>query len=473
VPFAILAALASAALGLACRGPEIERRHVLLLSVDTLRPDYLSFHGYDRPTSPFVDSLFARGLVFTRATTPLARTTPALASLLTGVYPHGHRVLRLFDTLPGEIVYLPELARAHGYATIAVVSNHILTEERGLQRGFDVYDFAPDARDAGQTTRAALQRLEGRTPDERIFLWVHYIDPHVPYRPPTELARAFDEGYQGRYALRFGDVKGGTGSEAYPRDLPKAQAVYRNPLPDAVNAHVRRLYAAEIRSTDDAIAELVNSLEERFGADWTIVFTSDHGESLGEHRYHYDPGEFVYGAGVRLPLGIVLPASDPLWREAVVDDWVSLVDLFPTLLDLMGIEPPAEVRGGIEGRSLLPYLVGRRPEPRPVFAESGTSYFPEEMQGRRVHFGVKGRLRSVMDGRWKLIWTPGQEPPRAFELYDLERDPEETENLYQPNHPELPRLSRLLERWLRDSPRPDRGPSAEDRRLLRSLGYVE
>ena len=122
------------------------RRHVLLVTVDTLRFDYLSANGYDRPTSPFIDSLSARGYTFTRAVTPIARTTAALASLLTGAYPHTTGVRNLVDSLAPNVVTLAQLARQRGYATVAVVSNHILAPERDLRRGFDVYDFADAAR---------------------------------------------------------------------------------------------------------------------------------------------------------------------------------------------------------------------------------------------------------------------------------------------------------------------------------------
>src|SRR5690606_27567720 len=121
---------------------------------------------------------------------------------------------------------------------------HVLTPQRGLGRGFDVYDAAHDGRDARSTTQAALAKLEGLAAATPVFLWVHYIDPHVPYYPPPALATACDPGYTGRYAAHFGGAVRSVGERAYPEDLSKPDAVHRNRLPDAVNAHIRRLYAA-------------------------------------------------------------------------------------------------------------------------------------------------------------------------------------------------------------------------------------
>jgi arylsulfatase A-like enzyme len=445
---------------------------VLIVTVDTLRADYLGSAGSNLPATPFLDSLMREGYRFTRAVTPIPRTTQALASLLTGCYPHTTQVRTLYDRMAPEIVSVAELAREKGYATLAVVSNHLLIPERGLDRGFDLYDFADDARDAAQTTLAALAHLAERKEEEALFVWVHYIDPHVPYFPPPEIAAAFDPGYEGPYKLHFGTVKGGTGDAAYPEDLPKAVAVYRNPLPARVNEHLRRLYAAEVRFNDDQIAVLVNWLRRELGDDWLILFTSDHGESLGEHDYYYDHGEYVYNAALRVPLAIILPPGDPLRGSATIDDWVSLVDIMPTLAELLDLPLPDDPGHAIEGRSLVPSLRGERLEPRPLFAESGRSFFPDLVRGRE-RFDVAGRFRAVVSGEWKLIWAPGTGGAATAELYHLTADPNEERNVYTEDHPEARRLMAHLHSWLRPAGHPDAGPTPEDLERLRSLGYVD
>ena len=446
-------------------------RHVLLITVDTLRPDYLSANGYDRPTTPFLDELIQESLYFSRASTPIPRTTQALAGTLTGCYPQTTQVRTLWDALGDHTVSIAELARDGGYRTVAVVSNHLLSPERRLGRGFEVYDFAPDTRDAEATTQAVLDHLRDAKETDRLFVWVHYIDPHAPYYPPPEYAREFDPGYVGRYALHFGREQGGTGDQAYPADLPKQLAVFRNTLPDDVNAHVRRLYAADIRKTDDNVRTLVETLRAKIADDWLIVFTSDHAESLGEHDFYFDHGDYVYQATLSIPLFIQLPKGHPLGRCGRVEEAVSLIDVMPTLVDLMQLSDSAGLPNPIDGRSLVPCLKGETLPARPTFAECGRSFFAPFIR-RRVGFDVAGRFRSVTDGDWKLIWTPGQSPDLRFELYNLGDDPDETRNLYDPAHPQAQRLQSLLSDWVQAPNETGREPSASDMEALRSLGYV-
>jgi arylsulfatase A-like enzyme len=465
-------AVAALCLFAACAEPP-RQSHLLLISVDTLRADHVPWTGDGPAPMPTVESLLERGARFTHAVTPCPRTTQALASLLTGMYPHTTGVRSLLDALSPDAVPLADIARDHGYRTIAVVSNHILTRERQLDRGFDTYDFAGDVRDARQTTDAAIGHLDRIRGEGPIFLWVHYIDPHVPYYPPERLARMFDPDYQGRYALHFGDVKGGTGNRAYPEDLPKREAVFRNPLPDRVNRHIGQLYAADVRFTDEAIDALLSWVHDHLGDDWLIVFTSDHGESLGEHDYYYDHGDYVYDATLRVPLAIVPPAGRPGHGRREVSDLVSLVDVTPTIVDLLDWDLPGDLARSFEGRSLAPLLQGESDGAPPLFAESGRSYFPK-MVGRRVQFDVAGRFRAVIQGRWKLIWTPGQVEPLEYELYDLSNDPGEIDDLYDASHPEVPRLVSLLRDWMAGDPgAPTERLTREQEEILRSLGYVD
>jgi arylsulfatase A-like enzyme len=447
-------------------------RHVLLLTVDTLRPDYLSANGYELPTSPFIDSLLSSGANFANALTPIPRTTQALASLLTGCYPHTTGVRRLTDAMSQELVSVAQLAKNKGFHTIAVVSNHLLVEDRKLDRGFDVYDYAGDERDAQQTTRTALQYLRSVMPGESVFLWVHYIDPHVPYFPPQDLARQFDPQYRGRYRDHFGAVRGGIGNRAYPADLPKRRAVFQNDLPDEVNAHIRRLYAADVRYTDNSIADLVTGIRGQLGDNWLIIFTSDHGESLGEHDFFYDHGDYVYNATLKVPLAFIFPKDESLQGPRKIPDAVSLIDVMPTLIELLNLDLPTNLPYAIEGRSLTPYMRGEKLPPRVYFAECGRSYF-SKMIRRRATFDVAGRFRSALAENWKLIWTPGQEPPMEYELYNVANDPNETVNLYTSDHPEAAKLKLLLHEWTRPTETTDTPLKEKDIELLRSLGYIE
>jgi arylsulfatase A-like enzyme len=452
--------------------PTKTRRHVLLFTVDTLRADYLGAYGYRRPTTPFLDSLMANGFRFSHARTPIPRTTPALSSLMTGCYPHTSQVRRLADRLPAQIVPAAELARWKGYVTVAVVSNPVL-QNRGLNKGFDVYDGVDYLRDARETTDAVLRHLDGHAAGESLFVWAHYVDPHVPYYPPPELAVQFDHDYDGPYKTHFGGDD--RRAMAYPADFPKPQGIYQNVLPKRVNAHIRRLYAAGIRHVDDQIARLMAGLRERFGDDWLIVFTADHGESLGEHSYFYEHGDYVYEPALHVPLAFVFPEGDQLHGTGVVDAEVSLVDVMPTLVDLLWLPRPLFLGYTIEGRSLTPAFRRTSLPPRPVFAECGHSFFPELVR-RRVRFDVLGRLRAVVLGNWKLIWTPGRIGDDQFELYNLSTDPAETNNVYAGNRELAAPLSAALMAWLKagsgDPPGVKQAAlTPRDMEILRSLGY--
>ena len=196
------AALLACAL-LACDSSVARPPSVLFLTVDTLRPDYMSMNGYDRATTPVLDSLIAGGFYFEQAVAPVPRTTPALASLLTGAYPHTTGVRTLTDRLAADIVPLAEVLADSGYQTVAVVTNQVLAR-RDLDRGFTVFDVGGDIRSARLTTDAALRWVESLDPADAVFTWVHYIDPHTPYHTDAAIALRFDPDYHGPYRFQFG-----------------------------------------------------------------------------------------------------------------------------------------------------------------------------------------------------------------------------------------------------------------------------
>jgi arylsulfatase A-like enzyme len=167
----------------------------------------------------------------------------------------------------------------------------------------------------------------------------------------------------------------------------------------------------------------------------------------------------------------VFPEGDPLHGAGRSDAWVSLVDVFPTLTELLGLPCDAAAGCRPEGRSLVPLLRGEESPAPPLYAETGKSRSPELVR-RRVRPDVTGRFRAVIDGGWKLIWTPGREDA-PYELFDLESDPGEARDLYRPEHPEVARLAALLHEWSADGPRAETAPSEADLEALRALGYVE
>ena len=458
----------------------IDPPHILLLSVDTLRPDVLGMYGYDLETSPYLDSLLADAFHFPRTVATVPRTTPALASLLTGSYPHTTGVRVLMHALRDEVTPITEELKGSGYRTVAVVTNQMLGKERKLDRGFDVYLPAKDTRDARATTDVGLEQFADHDFAQPLFLWMHYIDPHMPYVSDPAIIEEFDPEYEGRYQKQFGQFpdrsKGGRQRKhgPYPPDLPKRIAVHRNPLPEEVVEHVRKLYAADVRSTDAQIERLVEGLREKTGGNLLIVFTSDHGESLGEHDFYWDHGDYVYNAASRVPFAILLPDGHPAAGKGRYEAWVSGVDMAPTLLDLLGRPIPESMTAQMEGRSLAPAMRGETLASQPVFIESGRSHFFEFVRGRADN-STAGKFRAVIDGNWKLIWAPGHEDPNlSWQLYDLDADPDETIDLYASDHPQFQRLVDLLQPWVAMSPggKEIEAITDADMEFLTELGYV-
>jgi len=215
-------------------------------------------------------------------------------------------------------------------------------------------------------------------------------------------------------------------------------------------------------------------MERRVGDRLIIALTADHGESLGEHDYYYEHGDYLYNAQLRVPLVFRIPRTHRLYAVGKVDDWVSLIDVVPTILDLLEIKVSSDHLEPVDGVSLMPYWEGRKAAPRPLFAESDDSFFPEFIK-RRVRHDIAGRFRSVIFDGWKLIWTPFQEPGMLYELYDIESDPAESNNLYEVEKTRAGVLEKYLQEWmaLQTEPAEETQPTPKDLKILRSLGYIK
>ena len=466
---AMAAATAISTIGCAPR-PRAPQPNILLVTVDTLRPDHLGALGYPRATSPHIDGVARRGVVFRQAITAAGRTVQSFPSILTGVIPpvHGlryegqsHEILAGRTTLTGVL-------RAHGYDTFAVTQGLNV----GLHRDFAIYD--PDiyldpqgnkvrvpTRNDREASVKALQWLRGRRArPEPFFLWVRYNAPHWPYDPPPPWAEKFDPDYRGAHT--FND-------EARP-GVERGDIVFgRTRLPARTIEHAIAHYDGEVAYADAAFGELLAGIEGLGALGRTVILvTADHGESLGEHDYYFEHGAYLYEPTVRVPLIVAAPGRLPEGRT--VASPASTIDIAPTLLDLAGIPVPAEM----QGRSLVGRALGTdtRPAP-PAYSESGRNFYPENP--RQFVDGIAGKWRMLRDERFKLILIP-KDPAPEWELYDLVADPGETKNLADTLPGETARLKALLMAIVDADPgRDDRGEPPLPEGLeeeLRSLGYV-
>lgn len=456
-PWRLCATVCLLALALATCARPRERANLLLIAIDTLRADRLSCAGYGRETTPNLDRLAAEGLRFTRVESPRAKTTPAVASLFSGLYPHDHGVRDLVTPLPADVPTLAEHLAARGWDTAAIVGNFVLRDAlSGLSRGFRTWiedlpertgvppDDAPQ-RTARSLTDGALAALglgrpsaDGAGPHAALFrsgrpwfLYLHYMDPHGAYAPPPEH-----------------DVFRSVEPDPIPRDPGPNPAngaepwiaTYNVPPSDRLAdgridaARVRDRYDGEVRYADAEIGRLLEALRATGAlANTWVVVVADHGESLGEHRYWFEHGRHAYEVTCRVPL-IVRPPDGLRARPApgVRDGDVSLADLAPTLCDWLDVDPlrsPPRTRGP-RGRSLAALLARDAPRARAVFCEK------VERTEKLGAIQTKG----VRLGDWKLLrrltelpttTTPGGRRLVVLteELYDLAHDPGETRNL--------------------------------------------
>ena len=447
-----------------------ERPHVLLITVDTLRPDHLGCYGYQRPTSRYIDTLARRGVIFRQAITAAGRTVQSFPSILTGVYPmvHGMRYEgQVIEGMKGRLTLTGAL-KEQGYESFAVTKGlHV-----GLHYDFDIYDpdiyLDPDgkrvylpSRSDSDATRKAVQWLRNRKRKEApFFLWMRYDAPHWTYDAPAPYTEMFDPVYKGPHPFN---------EEAAPH-VERGDIIFgKTRLPARQVEHAVAHYDGEVAYADHAVGELLSALQEMGLLENTlVVLTADHGESLGEHDYFFEHGAYLYEPTVRVPLIISYPPSLP--AGIVVPTVARTIDIVPTVLDIAGVPIPA----GLQGVSLVPWMRGGK-EPGPLaYCESGRNYYKENP--RQYVEGVAGKWRMMRSDRFKLIMIPRASGTPDWEFYDLESDPGETANVTGRFPEEEERLRRALLELLAADPgrddhaEPELPPGLED--SLRSLGYV-
>jgi len=429
-----------AAVGVACltvagsgcgqRGPSVPRDQVsvLLLTLDTTRQDQLGCYGSNRGLTPNLDALARDGVLFEEAIAPVPLTLPSHCSILTGLYPfrHGVRANGWFR-LSDEQVSIAETLQDAGFATCAVIGAYVLDHQFQIDQGFDLFDddlsqgyqdsrYGVVERRAEAVTQSAISWLEEHA-GKRFFLWVHYYDPHHSYAPPPEFNVYGDE----------------------PFDR----------------------YRGEIRYMDDSVGKVLDALDRLGLSDRTlIVAVGDHGEAFGEHQ-EMGHAMLVYNSTLHVPFLVRSPRIEGLSIRsgARLGGRVSLVDVAPTILDILGLEFP----GPTDGRSLVAHMQGKGPRPDwPIYAESAHGKITRQWS----------QISGVYSGRWKYILAP------TPELYDLSADPGEERNLAATQPSQAEKMKSELVALVTSpgvvagsSARFEMDADAEDR--LRSLGYVD
>jgi arylsulfatase A-like enzyme/tetratricopeptide (TPR) repeat protein len=394
--------------------------NILLITLDTTRADHLGSYGYEQAKTPHLDSLAREGMRFARVYCPAPTTLPSHCSIMSGLYPITHGVRNNGHNLPPGIKMLAEILKGHGYMTSAFVSSFSVDSRFGIGRGFEVYDDtfqsqmplkSPNAERRAENTFAKFSRWLDNNWQNKFFTWIHYFDPHLPYDPPLPYREEFED----------------------------------------------HLYDGEIAYMDHYVGSVLEELKEKGIIEKTIIVVAgDHGEGLGD-KGETGHGIFIYEETLRVPL--IFHNLNIFPRPQVIESTVRLIDVAPTILDIIGLKDES---AGMQGQSLAGWLKGKSKEDLNSFVET---VYPRE------NFGWS-ELVGIIEDHWKFIQAP------QCELYDLKNDPGEEMNLYSQLNDKASEMAKKLKKELVRFSRFPKNPDVQvvDRteilKKLGSLGYL-
>lgn len=465
----MVACVVAVVIATACEPPPSPKPSVVLIVIDTLRADHLGAYGYDKPTSPRLDALAREGARFANARATSSWTLPSVGSMLTGLYPAAHGAERNNTALAAEADTLPEAFQDAGYLTAAISANPaFVTPLQGFAQGFDEFTVkrgrvSEPRRQRGDTTPSDpwLQSMVEVATGEEItasalawvaghdhapapyFLYVHYFDPHAGYFPPVE------------YATRFGVAEDDPirGDAQWPLLLS-----FKAPADPRDTAKLMQLYDAEIAYTDVQVGALIDGIRARTKRPTYFIVVSDHGEEFDDHG-GIQHGRTLYDELLRVPLLVVGPGIAP---ASVVKAPVSLVGLWPTLSDLVGLRQPPRA----DGASFAPLARGGKPaRSQNLFAD---------LEARFRNDGLVHR-RAVMNDTWKLLMGPTRPVPQ---LFDMLVDPKEKAEASEPGPRQMLRAilntHETASQQSRRAQPPEKIELTRERRdRLKALGYLQ
>ncbi len=417
--------------------------NIIIVTVDTLRFDRVSFYGYPRPTSPNIDALLEKGVSFSQARVPEPLTAPSMTSMLTSLFPHEHGTTRNGLRMRPGLASLASILKRRGYQTAAFVGNWTLKDQlSGLGEHFIDYNEVFTRKrwfglvfgeaTADDLTVEILAWIKNHQESSRrpFLAWVHYVEPHEPYR------------FHGEFASRLGVE---TRSESTASDR----------------------YDTEIAFVDAAIGDLFAGLDELpRQVDPLVVFASDHGESLGEHDY-WGHGRHLYEATLRIPMGITWEGG---LKAQKITAPASLLDITPTILGLVGAPVPSVFRG-FDWSGVL--TQGDEPPNDRVTHHQAHKGAVQGRSGPNVRRRGLLAVARVAAGQKEILRTKS----KTRQHFDLSRDSEETNNLAardsQPSEELVNWLEQVREGLVASDELPPPSLDEESLEQLRALGYID
>jgi len=447
------------AVGLLSCHPGAPKPNVILVLVDTLRADRLGAYGNQQGLTPFLDELAARGVVFKNVYANSSWTVPSIASLFTSRFPSQHHVTTFDSKLADGEVTLAERLQSAGYQTVGMQANFRLTRELGYAQGFATWNVVrgPVTKVRGDRIREATlwwmdRNATPASPQAPLFLYLHYMEPHSPYEPPSP------------FRERFGRTADGV-------DVASANALmrtinFRAFTPSMVDV-LSSLYDGEVAAVDAELRTMFADLQQRgLLAGSVVVITADHGEEFKEHG-RMAHGHALFNETLRVPLIVLAPG---LPGGKVIENNVSLIDVAPTILALAGLPKQAT----FEGQSLLPMITAGSPV---EWLRSLTSPPPDvisELPKTGSTMDIRAHSRALLRGPNKLVMElRGPDRTEVPEVFNLRDDPGEM----SPQHPASDTLQVALQ--TRSEALAKRGAAVAEtgvvddatKEKLRALGY--
>lgn len=435
--------------------PANKNFNIVLITIDTLRADHLSCYGYERSTSPNIDRIAEKGIIFKNAIAPSSWTVPSMVSLFTSLYPINHGVIHGFvkinkvydqEVFSDELTTLAEILKSHGYTTFGVFANLHLSKKFGFARGFDYFRnlyFSP-----APTVNKIVYSWEDKIKKSaNFFLWIHYFDPHEPYHSKSPWIE--------RYAPKTLTQKLNLSTKPM-LELTRLIPAFKKD--SQALSHLIALYDSEINYVDLYIGKLIQKFE--LGNNTLIIITSDHGEEFLEHGY-VGHANNLYQETIHIPLIIKLPYST---NKEVIEKPVNLVDIMPSILSMLNTNPPEQTLGKSfwEKKGLLSWIK------KLLLEDTEPDYNFSELDRKLI-------LKTILTPEWKYIYSYRD---KTEQLYNVKSDPLELNNLVDKKNKEQNILKEQLFNWVSNSKKyPTKRQaiqlSPEEKEKLRGLGYIK
>ncbi|MBU0640699.1 MAG: sulfatase-like hydrolase/transferase [Planctomycetes bacterium] len=441
---------------------------VIVYLIDALGAKHVNLYGYERPTTPRLTNLAGQGTWFFNMFANSPRTIESIPDLMLSLPTERHRVYHASVAAPLELVTLPEVLRAAGFATVSYCTNVNAGPRQNMDQGFDHFVDRIAFWWSGEADRTVpiedVMNWLTVHRDRPTFLYIHTAEPHAPYTPP--------EGYAGRY---------GTGYEGRIDGTYDQQRGFRQARTSQDIAHVVALYDEEINYADMRLGAFLDALSDARLRERVHMFViADHGEEFSEHGF-WEHERDLYNELMRIPLVAVGPMFQARGRQETP---AQLLDIMPTILDMYELPVPY----ALAGHSLLPLLVEDTRADDPARAGAGAVLQTRPIIASNFTYSRTGVIEFAIieGGRWKLLHRhvpaaePSQPPTARFELYDVQQDYHEKNNLIDTHQDVARRLVAQLLKWRRSQARFLPGRAAgqllldgEQLRELRALGYIE